>query len=43
MLRWPVRSSLGPWLETARNVVEFGADDVMYAEWREYLKTRRRR
>ncbi len=37
-----VKPSIGPWLETARNVVEFGADDVMYTELREYLKTRRR-
>ena len=33
-----VRPSVNPWLDTARNVVEFGADDGTYAELRGYLK-----
>jgi len=30
--------SIGPWLETARNLVTFGEDDGTYAELRKYLK-----
>jgi len=30
--------SIGPWLETARNLVAFGEDDGTYAELRKYLK-----
>jgi len=33
-----VRPSIGPWLETARNLVSFGEDDGTYAELRAYLK-----
>jgi AAA+ superfamily predicted ATPase len=33
-----VRPSTGPWLESARNVVEFGDDDGTFAELRAYLK-----
>ncbi|GAB2461487.1 tetratricopeptide repeat protein [Jatrophihabitans fulvus] len=37
-----VRPSIGPWLDTARNVVEFGDDDGTYAELRAYLKNSKR-
>lgn len=33
-----IRPSIGPWLETARNLVTFGQDDGTYAELRGYLK-----
>jgi SpoVK/Ycf46/Vps4 family AAA+-type ATPase len=33
-----VRSSVTGWLDTARNVVQFGDDDGTYAELRSYLK-----
>ncbi|HST48317.1 ATP-binding protein [Jatrophihabitans sp.] len=33
-----VRPSIGPWLETARNLVSFGEDDGTYGELRSYLK-----
>jgi SpoVK/Ycf46/Vps4 family AAA+-type ATPase len=33
-----VRPSIGPWLDSARNVVLFGSDDGTYAELRAYLK-----
>ncbi len=33
-----VRPSIGPWLDSARNVVEFGEDDGTFAELRAYLK-----
>ena len=37
-----VRPSTGPWLDSARNVVQFGDDDGTYAELRTYLKKRKR-
>lgn len=37
-----VRPSIGPWLETARNIVQFGEDDGTFAELRAYLKKARR-
>jgi SpoVK/Ycf46/Vps4 family AAA+-type ATPase len=37
-----VHSSIGPWLETARNVVMFGEDDGTFAELKAYLKAVRR-
>jgi AAA+ superfamily predicted ATPase len=33
-----IQPSIGPWLETARNLVTFGEDDGTYAELRAYLK-----
>jgi SpoVK/Ycf46/Vps4 family AAA+-type ATPase len=33
-----VKPSTGPWLESARNVVEYGQDDGTFAELRAYLK-----
>jgi SpoVK/Ycf46/Vps4 family AAA+-type ATPase len=33
-----LQPSIGPWLETARNLVTFGEDDGTYAELRGYLK-----
>lgn len=33
-----IQPSIGPWLETARNLVTFGEDDGTYAELRSYLK-----
>ncbi len=33
-----IQPSIGPWLETARNLVTFGEDDGTYAELRGYLK-----
>ncbi len=33
-----VRPSSGPWLESARNIVEYGQDDGTFAELRAYLK-----
>jgi SpoVK/Ycf46/Vps4 family AAA+-type ATPase len=33
-----VKPSAGPWLESARNVVEYGQDDGTFAELRAYLK-----
>ena len=33
-----VRPSIGPWLETARNIVQFGEDDGTFTELRAYLK-----
>jgi SpoVK/Ycf46/Vps4 family AAA+-type ATPase len=33
-----VKPSSGPWLESARNVVEYGQDDGTFAELRAYLK-----
>jgi AAA+ superfamily predicted ATPase len=33
-----VQPSIGPWLETARNLVTFGEDDGTYKELRSYLK-----
>lgn len=36
-----VRPSVGPWLQSARNVVEYGAEDELYGELRDYLKKRR--
>jgi SpoVK/Ycf46/Vps4 family AAA+-type ATPase len=33
-----VRPSTGPWLDSARNVVQFGEDDGTYTELRAYLK-----
>ncbi len=32
-------SSIGPWLETARNVVSYGQDDGTFAQLRAYLKS----
>jgi len=37
-----VRPSIGPWLETARNIVQFGEDDGTFAELRAYLKKAKR-
>jgi SpoVK/Ycf46/Vps4 family AAA+-type ATPase len=37
-----VRPSIGTWLDAARNVVLFGADDGTYADLRAYLKKVRR-
>jgi SpoVK/Ycf46/Vps4 family AAA+-type ATPase len=37
-----VRPSIGGWLDTARNVVQFGDDDGTYAQLRAYLKKVRR-
>ena len=37
-----VHPSTGPWLETARNVVQFGDDDGTYAELRAFLKKSKR-
>ncbi|GAA4668596.1 ATP-binding protein [Frondihabitans cladoniiphilus] len=37
-----VRPSTGPWLDSARNVVQFGDDDGTYAELRAYLKKNKR-
>jgi AAA+ superfamily predicted ATPase len=36
-----IRPSTGPWLQSARNVVEYGAEDDLYSELRDYLKKRR--
>lgn len=36
------RPSIGPWLDTARNVVMFGEDDGTFAQLRRYLKKARR-
>ncbi|MGL5816178.1 MAG: AAA family ATPase [Phycicoccus sp.] len=36
-----VRPSIGPWLESARTVVQYGTDDGTFAELRGYLKKRR--
>ena len=33
-----IQPSIGPWLETARNLVTFGEDDGTYKELRGYLK-----
>ncbi len=33
-----VQPSIGPWLETARNYVQFGEDDGTFAELKTYLK-----
>lgn len=33
-----IQPSIGPWLETARNLVTFGEDDGTYKELRAYLK-----
>jgi AAA+ superfamily predicted ATPase len=35
-------SSIGPWLESARNVVSFGQDDATFAQLRAYLKSVKR-
>lgn len=35
-------SSIGPWLETARNVVSYGQDDGTFAQLRSYLKSVKR-
>lgn len=35
-------SSIGPWLETARNVVSYGQDDGTFAQLRAYLKSVKR-
>lgn len=37
-----VRSSIGPWLETARNIVTYGEDDGTFADLRAYLKRAKR-
>jgi SpoVK/Ycf46/Vps4 family AAA+-type ATPase len=37
-----IRPSIGPWLESARNVVLFADQDGTYSELREYLKRTRR-
>ncbi|MGL5866534.1 MAG: AAA family ATPase [Dermatophilaceae bacterium] len=36
-----VRPSIGPWLDSARTVVQYGTDDGTFAELRAYLKKRR--
>jgi SpoVK/Ycf46/Vps4 family AAA+-type ATPase len=36
-----VRPSIGPWFETAKNVVEFGNQDGMYDDLAKYLRKRR--
>ncbi|MCL2848688.1 MAG: AAA family ATPase [Micrococcales bacterium] len=36
------RSSIGAWLETARNIVTYGEDDGTFAELRAYLKKTKR-
>jgi SpoVK/Ycf46/Vps4 family AAA+-type ATPase len=33
-----IQPSIGPWLETARNYVQFGEDDGTFAELKSYLK-----
>lgn len=37
-----VRPSVGPWLETVRNYVQYGEDDGTFAELRAYLKRAKR-
>ena len=36
-----VKPSIGPWLDTARNVAEFANDDGAYDDLRKYLKQER--
>ncbi|WP_304502187.1 26S protease regulatory subunit [Austwickia sp. TVS 96-490-7B] len=38
-----IRPSIGPWLDAARNVVEFSGADGMYDDLRAYLRAHRRR
>lgn len=37
-----VRPSIGPWLESARTVVQYGTDDGTFTELRDYLKAHKR-
>jgi len=37
-----IRPSTGPWLETARTVVQYGQDDGTFAELKSFLKKSKR-